>query len=155
MSKILVVDDERHIRELYSLELSAEGYDVETRGSCKSLQRDIETSKPDLIILDIRLVNDDGLEQLLEIREHYPDIPVIMCSPYDSFRDDVRTIAADAYVVKSFDLSQLKMKIRRALEGKLPASLTLLPQLGEFKNGKAKGAERLAMMRGVECTGLQ
>ncbi len=155
MAKILVVDDERHIRELYSLELSGEGYDVETRASCRNLLRDMETSKHNLIILDIRLVDDDGLEMLQEIREHHPDVPVIMCSAYDSYRYDVRTIAADAYVVKSFDLSELKMKIRRALEGKLPASLTLLPQLGEVRNGNAKGAKGLAIRRGIECTGFQ
>ena len=153
MTKILVVDDEQHIRELYSLELANEGYDVETRASCVNLLRDMETSKPNLIILDIRLVDDDGLEVLLEIREHYPDVPVILCSAYDSYRYDIRTIAADAYVVKSFDLSELKMMIRRALEGKTPASLTLLPLLGEIRNGKAKGAERLAIGRGIECTG--
>jgi len=116
MAKILVVDDEQHIRELYSLEFASEGYDVETRASCVNLLRDMKTSKPNLIILDIRFVDDDGLEVLLEIREHYPDVPVILCSAYDSYRYDIRTIAADAYVVKSFDLSELKMMIRRALE---------------------------------------
>ena len=153
MTKILVVDDEQHIRELYSLELASEGYDVETRASCVNLLRDMETSKPNLIILDIRLVDDDGLEALLEIRKHYPDVPIILCTAYDSYRYDIRTIAADAYVVKSFDLSELKMKIRRALEGRLPASLTLIPLLGEVRNGKAKGAERLAIRRGIACTG--
>ncbi len=153
MTKILVVDDEQHIRELYSLELASEGYDVETRASCINLLRDIETSAPNLIILDIRLVDDDGLEALLEIRGRYPDVPVILCSAYDSYRYDMRTIAADAYVVKSFDLSELKSKIRRALEGKLPASLTLLPMLGEVRNGKVKGAERFVMRGGIECTG--
>ena len=148
-----MVDDEQHIRELYSLELASEGYDVEARATCANLLRDMETSKPNLIILDIRLVDDDGLEALLEIRKHYPDVPIILCTAYDSYRYDIRMTAADAYVVKSFDLSELKMKIRRALEGRLPASLTLIPLLGEVRNGKAKGAERLAIGRGIECTG--
>jgi DNA-binding NtrC family response regulator len=55
---------------------------------------------------------------LQEIRNRYYDLPVILCSAYEVFKRDVKAIAADAYVVKSSDLTPLKKAIRRALEGK-------------------------------------
>jgi len=52
------------------------------------------------------------------IREKYYDLPVVLCSAYSMFGADLKTIAADYYVVKSSDLTELKMKINRALERK-------------------------------------
>ena len=140
MTKILVIDDERHIRELYSLELTNDGYSVDCRASCANLLSAMEHSKPDLIVLDIRLVDSDGLEVLLQLRENHPDLPVIMCSAYDSYRYDVRAMAADAYVVKSFDLSELKLKVQRALEGRTLESPTLLPRPNDTRNGNGQNA---------------
>jgi len=154
MAKILVVDDEKYIRELYSLELSNEGYHVDTTSSCAHLMQELEISKPNLIVLDIRLVEYDGLQILLEIRQHFPDLSIIICSAYDSYRYDARTIAADAYVVKSFDLGELKMKIQRALDGKSPEDLKLLPAPGEIGNARAVPAVNPTINRGMECTGL-
>lgn len=123
MAKILVVDDERHIREWYALELTDEGHVVHTAASCYNLLRKIKTLQPDAIVLDIRLVDCDGLEMLTLIRESYSDVPVIICSAYDSYRYDIKTIAADYYVVKSFDLTELKTKIARALQAAVPVGL--------------------------------
>ena len=123
MPRILVVDDEKHIRELYSLELSAEGYEVHTATSCYNLLKKIKMLQPDGIILDIRLVDCDGLGMLMEIRESFNDIPVILCSAYDSYKYEDRAIAADYYVIKSFDLTELKTKLARALQAGAPIQL--------------------------------
>jgi DNA-binding NarL/FixJ family response regulator len=88
------------------------------------------------------------------IREHFPDLPIIICSAYDSYRYDARTIAADAYVVKSFDFGELKMQIQRALEGKSPENLKLLPAPGQIADARALPAVNPTMERGMECTGL-
>jgi DNA-binding response OmpR family regulator len=145
VTKILVIDDEQHIRELYSLELINEGYSVDSRASCANLLSAIEHSKPDLIVLDIRLVDSDGLEVLLQLRQTYPDLPVIMCSAYDSYRYDVRAMAADAYVVKSFDLSELKLKVQRALDGRAPERLSLLPRPNDTRNGNEQTTSNVAI----------
>ncbi|MFH2126224.1 MAG: response regulator, partial [Pseudomonadota bacterium] len=50
----------------------------------------------------------------------YYDLPVILCTAYDTFKEDMKSIAADFYVIKSFDLTELKNKIKMALETKLP-----------------------------------
>ncbi|MEN6438271.1 MAG: response regulator [Syntrophobacter sp.] len=121
MPRVMIIDDERYIRDWYSLELSSLGYEVNTAGCCNKLLKRIEMFRPDLVILDIRLVDCDGLEMLQQIRNSHPDLPVILCSAYDSYRFEVKSLAADYYVVKSFDLTELKDKVRRALETTAPA----------------------------------
>ncbi len=122
MAKILVVDDEEHIRLLYSEELSEAGHDVITAADGFKLVERIDKEKPDLIILDIKMVDYNGLDLLQEIRNKFYNLPVILCTAYDSFKDDIKAIAADFYVIKSFDLTELKKKIVMALEANIPSS---------------------------------
>jgi DNA-binding NtrC family response regulator len=116
MAKILIVDDEEHIRMLYQAELEDEGYDVATAADGRRLLEKIERERPDLIVLDIKMAGYNGLDLLQEIRNRFYDLPVILCSAYDSFKRDIKSMAADFYVVKSSDLTQLKKTIARALE---------------------------------------
>jgi two-component system response regulator (stage 0 sporulation protein F) len=116
MAKILVVDDEEYIRHFYTVELSEEGHQVSTVASGHDLLRRIDLLRPDVVVLDIKLVDYDGLELLQQIRNRYHDLPVILCTAYDTYRCDQEAIAADYYVVKAFDLSELKMAIRKAIE---------------------------------------
>jgi CheY-like chemotaxis protein len=125
MKKILIVDDEEVIRMLYGEELEEEGYEVITAGSGHGLMEKIERNKPDLVILDIKMAEHDGLDLLQEIRKDFYNIPVVLCSAYSSFKGDLKSIAADYYVVKSADLSELKQKIKMALEGQIPPQPSL------------------------------
>jgi CheY-like chemotaxis protein len=118
--KILIVDDEEVIRMLYGEELEEDGYSVVTAGSGHGLIEMIGKEKPDLVVLDIKMAEHDGLDLLQDIRKDYYNIPVILCSAYSSFKGDLKSIAADYYVVKSADLSELKQKIKMALEGHIP-----------------------------------
>lgn len=118
MPKILVVDDEKSIRLLYQEELADEGYDVVTAESGHRLLEKIEEEGPDLIVLDIKMMEYNGLNLLQDIRNRYYNLPVILCSAYEVFKQDMKAIAADAYVVKSSDLTQLKRAIGRALESR-------------------------------------
>ncbi len=114
--KILVVDDEAHIRLLYSEELTEEGYEVITAEGGLNLLERIENEKPALVVLAIKMVDYNGLDLLQDIRNKFYDLPVILCSAYDTFKDDLKSIAADHYVIKSFDLAELKNKIGELLE---------------------------------------
>jgi DNA-binding response OmpR family regulator len=116
MAKILIVDDEKHIRSLYSDELTEEGYEVFAAPDGNDIHKLIEIEKPDVVLLDIKLADSDGLDVLQQIRNKYYNLPVILCSAYGSFKVDIKAIAADAYVVKSADLSELKKKIAQVLE---------------------------------------
>ena len=122
MAKILVVDDEEHIRLLYSEELTEAGYEVITAADGYKLTERIEKEQPDLVILDIKMIDYNGLDLLQEIRNKFYDLPVILCTAYDTLKEDIKSIAADFYVIKSFDLTELKKKIAKALETHIPAS---------------------------------
>jgi two-component system response regulator (stage 0 sporulation protein F) len=119
MAKILIVDDEEHIRYLYSEELSDAGYDVITAESGHLLMEKIEEEKPDLVVLDIKMVDYNGLDLLQDIRNRFYDLPVVLCTAYDTFKEDMKSISADYYVIKSFDLTELKNKIALALESRV------------------------------------
>ena len=116
VAKILIVDDEEHIRFLYSEELSEAGYEVITADSGYQLLERIDEERPDLVVLDIKMVDYNGLDLLQDIRNKFYDLPVVLCTAYDTFKEDMKSIAADFYVIKSFDLSELKNKIAMALE---------------------------------------
>jgi DNA-binding response OmpR family regulator len=117
--KILVVDDEKHIRMLYQEELEGDGYEVATSDGEEPVVALMEREKPHVVILDIRLGPDrSGLDLLQIIRSHDARVPVILSTAYDSFQHDLKSIAADYYVVKSVDLSELKGKVRQALGAK-------------------------------------
>jgi len=111
MAKILVVDDERSIRALCAEELGDAGYDVITTGEGTEVMKLVSTEKPDAVVLDIRMEDCDGLDLLQEIRNAHPSLPIILNTAYDSYREDVKSVAADFYVVKSYDLSELKSRL--------------------------------------------
>ena len=121
MARILLVDDERNILKYYTEELSGEGHQVVAVDSGDQLLSTIGFHQPDVVVLDIRLRGWDGLELLQDIRNRYYDLPIILCSAYETYKEDLRSVAADYYVVKSFDLSELKTAIKRATDAFLPS----------------------------------
>ncbi len=120
MARILIVDDEEHIRTLYTLELEDDGHQVLALESGKGLEEHIESFQPEVVVLDIKMVDVSGLDVLQEVRNRFYDLPVILCSAYGSYKGDIKSIAADYYVVKSSDLTELKKRIQAALEAKIP-----------------------------------
>jgi CheY-like chemotaxis protein len=115
MKKILVVDDEESIRFLYKEELEEEGYVVECAKNGEEAIEKLSVFKPDLISLDIKMPVMDGIEALKRIREKERQLPIILCSAYGEYKQDLSTWASDAYVVKCADLTALKFTIRRLL----------------------------------------
>ena len=111
-TSILVVDDEEHILKLYKKELSEEGYQVRTAASGEEALRMVEAESPDMVILDIKLQDQNGLEILGELRKLNKNTPVILSSAYSTYKSDFQSWLADAYLVKSSNLDELKKKIR-------------------------------------------
>lgn len=116
--KILIVDDEESIRFLYEQELLDEGYEIILARDGKECLDMVKQQSPDLVILDIRMPRMDGLEAIGKIIEINKDIPIIINSAYSTYKDDFMSWAADAYVVKSYDLDSLKITIQDVLEKK-------------------------------------
>ena len=86
----------------------------------KECLEQVKKESPDLIILDIRMPRMDGLEAIGKIIEIDKNIPIIINSAYSTYKDDFMSWAADAYVVKSYDLDSLKNAIKEVLQRKTP-----------------------------------
>jgi DNA-binding response OmpR family regulator len=116
MKRILVVDDEEGIRQLYQEDLEEEGYEVELAERGEEALDKINRSKPDVVILDLRMPGMGGLEVLERIREQDKELPVVICTAYGEYKSDLTTWASDAYVVKRADLTELKGVIKGFLD---------------------------------------
>jgi DNA-binding response OmpR family regulator len=115
MKKILVVDDEENIRELYRDELAEEGYRVEMAENGTQALAKFESFRPDLVTLDVMMPGMDGIEVLRRIREKNPSVPVLLLTAFGEFKQDFSTWASDAYIVKSADVAELKQTVRKLL----------------------------------------
>lgn len=118
MSRLLVVDDEANIRILYSEELADEGYEVVTAANTQEAIEKLQQTAFDLVVLDIKLKNENGIELLQKIVRERHDMPVILCSAFSCYKDDFSAWLADGYIVKSGDLTELKQEIARVLAKK-------------------------------------
>ncbi len=115
MKKILVVEDDDNIRELYKAELMDEGYEVVT--ACDGAQgyESYLKEKPDLVTIDIKMEGADGISLMHKIRKGDKKTPIIIYTAYGEYSQDFATWAANEYLVKSADLDQLKEKIKEFL----------------------------------------
>jgi DNA-binding response OmpR family regulator len=114
MQTILVVEDDPNQSTLYAEELTEEGYNVLTARSGREALRGFE-QHPDLAVLDINLPDMDGLQVLAEAVERHPKLPIVIHTAYASYQDSFHSWAADAYVVKNSDLTELKARVKELL----------------------------------------
>jgi DNA-binding response OmpR family regulator len=110
--KLLLVEDEKNLCLLYREELQEAGYSVTAVLDAESALERIKKQKFDLIITDIRMPGKNGIDLITQIMAMRKDIPIIINTAYQSYKHDFMTWAADAYVVKSASLAELKAKIK-------------------------------------------
>jgi len=115
MPTILIVEDDEHQQLLYQEELKEEGYEVVVASSGEQALELVKKVTPDLIVLDIAMPGMDGVEALGRLLAQDNQLPVILHTAYATYKDNFMTWSADAYVVKSSDLSELKAEIGRVL----------------------------------------
>jgi CheY-like chemotaxis protein len=118
---ILVVDDDENVRIICERELREEGYITHLASSgLDALQFIKDNPQIDLVILDVMMPLLNGIQVLKRLRAEKINIPVILYSDYSSFKSNLSAWLADAYLVKSSDLRELKEKVKEllSLEGK-------------------------------------
>ena len=136
-ANILVVDDERLIRWSLEQQLRREGYSVQAvETGTQALQR-TQTDPPDLVLLDVRLPDADGVELLGRLRAADPECLVIMMTAHGGVDSAVRAmkLGAQDYISKPFDVEELKLTIRKALETR-----TLRRDVARFQVEAAQGS---------------
>ena len=104
--RIMIVDDDKNILEFMHLALAFEGYDVRVSTTGRDLQQVQPSELPDLILLDVRLIEDDGrvICKHLKANEQTKDVPIIMLSAHVSERKLRADCPADDVLAKSFDV---------------------------------------------------
>lgn len=119
MKTILIVDDDENARILCERELRFKGYETCSVGSGKEALQFVERNpEVKLIILDIKMAPLDGVQVLEELRAKSIDVPVILYSDYPAYKDNFKTWLADAFLVKSLDLTELREKAGEFLSPK-------------------------------------
>lgn len=122
MKKVLIVDDEAHLRLLYEMELRHAGYSTMTVASAIECLELIETRSIDLVILDLWMSGMDGVEVLQKLNAQRRGIPVIIHSAFSRYRDHYLNWGAAAYLIKSSDMGELIATVDRLLKPETRAS---------------------------------
>lgn len=112
---LLIVEDDKNQRLLLEEELTSEGYSVLSVANGQEALAAVSKQMPDLAILDIAMPEMDGLELLGRLLSINHSLPVVIHTAYGSYKDSFMSWAADAYIVKKSDLTELKDTIRVVL----------------------------------------
>ena len=141
MEKIYFVEDDDNIRKLVCYALSREGYDIIGFTLPSEFYTEYHKQKPDLILLDIMLPEEDGLSILQRIRTTDEDMPIIMLTAKDSEFDKVTglDLGADDYIAKPFGMTELVSRVRAVLRrSKRNISVEKTYRIGELLVDPAK-----------------
>jgi CheY-like chemotaxis protein len=116
--RVLLAEDDSGLNMIYLEELQEEGYEVCSVRNGEEAIRQFEKEKPDLVVLDIMMPVKDGIEAMKRIRERSENsIPVILHTSHPKYLECPDTLAADALILKTVDLTGLKQKIAELLGG--------------------------------------
>ncbi len=116
MKKILLVDDEQSIQFLYREEFTELGYEVASALNGVDALKEFNENRPDLVILDIQMPGINGIDVLRQMKQTAPDVPIILCSAFHDYKQDLSSWASDEYLVKSGDTTELKNAVQRLLD---------------------------------------
>lgn len=113
--RLLVVENKESLRDWYVEELQEEGYDVSGVSTGKEALNKIRESLIDLVILDLKMPGMNGLELLGKVLGERRKVPFIINTAYPHYKHNFMSWAAEAYIVKSSDLDELKDTVKKIL----------------------------------------
>jgi two-component system OmpR family response regulator len=114
---ILVVDDEAVLAEMVSMALRYEGWSITTAADGASALASARDVRPDAVVLDVMLPDMSGLDVLGKLREHNPQLPVLLLTAKDAVEDRIAGLSAggDDYVTKPFSIEEVVLRLRGLL----------------------------------------
>src|SRR5687768_17464469 len=120
LTRVLIVDDEPDVAWVISRDLQTAGYEVTTASSFRSGQDALETKRPEVVLLDLRLPDGDGLELLRRIRDSQDSPVVILLTGHATIESAVRAMKLGAfdYLIKPVHLEEVRLVIEKGLEAR-------------------------------------
>ena len=117
---LLIVDDEASLRDFLSIVFEEEGWHVDSADSLAEARTKTQKAEPDLVLCDLMLPDGSGIDFLRELKAQNPSIPLIMITAHTTTRSAVDALKAGAfdYIAKPFDIDELKIIVRNAVERK-------------------------------------
>ena len=139
MKKILIADDEKNMIWAMKKALKDEGYRIITAADGVEAVAMVQEEEPDIVLLDLRMPQKDGMEALAEIKTMNPKLPVIMLTAHGTMESAIEAMKLGAidYVSKPFDLEELKIVIQKALNiGSMQEQIAFLTEELNKSTGK-------------------
>src|SRR5437764_728768 len=150
--RLLVVDDDRALREVLRRALTLAGYEVRLTDSGAGALSEAVSSVPDAVVLDVGLPDIDGLEVCRLLRREGNRVPVLMLTARDAVSDRIDGLdaGADDYLVKPFDIDELKARLRALLRrARGDSELDGAPSFGGLRLDHAAGPAGAGAGRGT------
>ena len=113
---VLIVDDDEAVRDSLCGFLTDGGWQIQTADSAETALEIVRSGVGDIVVTDVRMPGMDGIEAMGRILSEHNTLPVILNTAYSSYKDNFLSWSADAYVIKSSDLKELKAAIKKLLE---------------------------------------
>ncbi|HEY6890496.1 MAG TPA: response regulator transcription factor [Solirubrobacter sp.] len=133
--RLLIVDDDRALRDALRRALTLAGYEVDVAGGGEQALAKIAQGPPDAVVLDIGMPGVDGLELTRRLRAAGERVPVLMLTARDAVEDRIDGLdaGADDYLVKPFDVGELKARLRALLRRAGPDDAAAAPVFHELR----------------------
>src|SRR6478736_4166650 len=155
--RLLIIDDDRALRDALRRALSLAGYEVDTAAGAQQALAGIAACPPDALVLDIGMPGIDGLELCRRLRAQGDRTPILMLTARDAVEDRIDGLdaGADDYLVKPFDVGELKARLRALLrrtgpEGETETLAFDELTLDEGRHGAAVGEDGFAELTRTE-----
>jgi len=142
--RVLVIDDDPGVRDYMEALVARQGYEVSVAADGEEALKNLETSQPDLITLDVVLPGMDGLQTLEKLKQRLPEVPVVMLSGHGQARNIVEAMrrGASDFLRKPFEVEELELAFQKALEKRA------LKQEVERLRGRARSETDLVLLTG-------
>jgi two-component system response regulator AtoC len=142
--RVLVIDDDPGVRDYMEALVARQGYEVSVAADGEEALKNLETSQPDLITLDVVLPGMDGLQTLDKLKQRLPEVPVVMLSGHGQARNIVEAMrrGASDFLRKPFEVEELELAFQKALEKRA------LKQEVERLRGRARSETDLVLLTG-------
>tara|TARA_B100000575_G_scaffold63904_1_gene48910 strand:+ start:2562 stop:3974 length:1413 start_codon:yes stop_codon:yes gene_type:complete len=121
IKKVFVIDDDKSIRWILEKAFTKAGYDVNCYENTENIKKNIIKHAPNIIISDIRMPGESGLEMLENVRREFPRIPIIIMTAFSDLESTVSSLQKGAYdyITKPFDIKEMISSVEKSLKNKI------------------------------------